>query len=147
VSSHLTERFVEGEFRDAGRPDGEVVEDKSDGGKAADDDLGAAGTTQLLTLERESNHEVSLDGETDDVPDRQEAGDVRRVDEELAPAWPMIDLPHSREFLRRVQNTRLIFNSDSRTKPQQSAGMPTRYTENFLVEFVRISQVSVLAKE
>jgi len=117
VSSHLTERFVEGEFRDAGRPDGEVVENKSDGGKAADDDLGAAGTTELLTLERESNHEVSLDGETDDVPDRQEAGDVRRVDEELAPAWPMIDLPHSREFLRRVQNTRRIFNSDSRTKP------------------------------
>jgi len=98
VSSHLAERFVErevGERHDARCPDGEVIDDEGNGGEAGDDRLGAAGTTDLLTLERKPNHEVTLDRETDHVPDRQETGDVGRVDEQLTPAVSMIHLPHT----------------------------------------------------
>lgn len=95
---HLTERLVEREIRqrpDAGRPDGEVVENERNNGEAEHYDLGTAWTTQLLTLQREPDHQISLDGEAHHVPDGQETGDVRGVDEELAPAWPVVDLPRN----------------------------------------------------
>ena len=70
--AHLTERLVEreiGQGPDAGRPDGEIVENEGDSSEAEHDDLGTTWTTQLLTLQWEPDHEVALDGETNHVPD------------------------------------------------------------------------------
>lgn len=95
---YLTERLVEREIRqrpDARRPDGKIVQNEGDGGQTEHNDLGTAWTTQLLTLQREPDHQIPLDGEADHVPDRQKTGDVRGVDEELAPAWTVVDLPRN----------------------------------------------------
>ena len=93
--SHLTKRFVEVEFwerLDARCPDGEVVQNKGDCGKTKDNGFGTSWTTQLLAFEWEPDHQVSLDSEADDVPDRQETGNVSGVDEKLTPARPVVDL-------------------------------------------------------
>jgi len=75
-----------------GGPEREVVEQQRQSGHAEDDEASPARPTQHVPLERKLYRQVALERETDDEPDRQETGHVRRVAEQLTPAAPVVHL-------------------------------------------------------
>ena len=100
ASTHLTDVNLSsgGEIMrlDDGRPQSEVVQQQSQTGDAQHHHPRPTWSTQNVTLQRKLDRQVALEGETDDKPDRQEAGHVRHVAEQLAPSRHVVQLQHQR---------------------------------------------------
>ena len=71
---------------DAGRPDGEGVEEKGNAGQEGHDESGSLPRAQLSAPERLEDDDPTLAREADDGPRRQETTHVGEVVRQLAPS-------------------------------------------------------------